>query len=239
MRRKHLNDQEKLELTGLKNSGATYGELAKKYRISERRAMQIVKQSKKISQPERAEPTQIETIAENSHPATIEQLPPQTESEIKSELPASTLEAPKNDEKKIDEILPLTDEDKKFNSVEELGAPPVSQEISQQKGSVKYDAEQWASAQAVSDFVANALDLICADRLGTPLTAKEKNLMSVHGTKALYYWLPKTDDRTIATGIYLTTAGSILLIRKDRIMKALDKGKSAKSDSEKPSQNPS
>lgn len=239
MRRKHLNDQEKLELVGLKNSGATYGELAKKYRISERRAMQIVKQSKKISQPERSDPVRAEMITEHSQSATIEQLPPQTESEIKSELPASTLEAPKNDEKKIDEILPLTDEDKKFNSVEELGAPPVSQEISQQKGSMKYDAEQWASAQAVSDFVANALDLICADRLGAPLTAKEKNLMSVHGTKALYYWLPKADDRTIATGIYLTTAGSILLIRKDRIMKALDKGKSTKSDSEKPSQNPS
>jgi len=239
MRRKHLNDQEKAELCGLKVSGATYAELAKKYRISERRAMQIVKQSRKKEDNFTSATEQPANNNEISEAPSIEQNPPQLASEIKTELPSSTLEAPKEEEKKIDEILPLTDEDRKFNSAEELGAPPVSPESSQPSGRVKYDAEQWASAQAVSDFIANALDLICADRLGAPLTAKEKNLMSVHGTKALYYWLPKADDRTIATGIYLTTAGSILLIRKDRIMKALDQGKNTKQTQEKPTQNPS
>lgn len=238
MRRKHLNDQEKEELCGLKVSGATYAELAKKYRISERRAMQIVKQSRKKEDNFMLATEQSANSTEISQASTTEQNPPQPASEIKAELPSSTLEAPKEEEKKIDEILPLTDEDRKFNSAEELGAPPVSPENSQPSGRVKYDAEQWSSAQAVSDFLANALDLVCTDRLGAPLSAKEKNLMSIHGTKALYYWLPKADDKMIATGIYVTTVGSILLIRKDKIVKMLEENKMGQKETTKPSQNP-
>jgi hypothetical protein len=227
MRKKHLTISEKEELIGLRNSGATYPELAKKYRISERRAMQIVKNTQKkpeISDVQTPTPEQnADILPENSAPTTVEPLQPQPQTEILPKLEEPHDEAPQPEEKKLDEILPLTDEDKKFNSAEELGAPKVQPENSAIQIS---KGDRAAAVESASRFICDAVNMVCDSQLQKPLTENERKTMINYGKSFWEYYLPENaSDKTIVLIMYSGAIVSIGLARQKEIKTYIEKRK--------------
>jgi len=227
MRKKHLTAAEKEELIGLRNSGATYPELAKKYRISERRAMQIVKGTQKKTEindvANQTQEQNADTQPENSAPPTVEPLEPQAQPEILPKLDEPHDEAPKAEEKKIDEILPLSEEDKKFNSAEELGSPKVQPESSAPQIS---KGERAAAVESASRFVCDAVNMVCDSQLQKPLTENEKKTMLNYGKSFWEYYLPENaNDKTIVLIMYSGAIVSIGLARQKEIKTFIEKRK--------------
>ena len=227
MRKKHLTAAEKEELIGLRNSGATYPELAKKYRISERRAMQIIKGTQKKPEISDVQTSTLEQNAdiqpENLTPTTVEPLQPQSQTEILPKIEEPHDETPQPEEKKLDEILPLTDEDKKFNSAEELGSPKVQPENSAPQIS---KGDRAAAVESASRFVCDAVNMICDSQLQKPLTENEKKTMLNYGKSFWEYYLPENaNDKTIVLIMYSGAIVSIGLARQKEIKTFIEKRK--------------
>lgn len=229
MRRKQLTETEKQELIGLKHSGATYSELAKKYRISARRAMQIVKNANK--KPEIIDVNQPTPSAEEIKPPEISQPPaeeqstPQLQGETLVQNSPASVETPQPQENKLDEILPLTDEDKKYSSAEELGAPKLQPEISQ--GNLT-NSERTAAAESAARFVCDTLNIICDSQLKKPLSDSEKKTMISYGKSFWVYYLPEqTNNKTVVALMYGGAIIGVALARKDEIKTVLEKRKQA------------